>query len=574
MHGPVLFLVPARAGSRRLPGKNLVPLAGIPLVARAVRTARRAARLLPGDGHRVVVSTDCPEIAGVARAWGAEVPFLRPAHLSDDQAGSVDVALHALDALGGPFAGLALVQPTSPLTLPEDLVTAVHRFLAGDGEPVVTVAAAKPPAWTQRLAEGVLTPVAAEAEGPFAAANGACYVVAPERLRRTRLFEEPGATRAVMMPAQRSVDVDTAADLQLAAALLAAREVEGFELAGRRIGAGAPCLVIAEAGVNHDGDVAEAHRLIDAAAEAGADAVKFQTWITEALVRPGAPRAAYQERNDPGSADQFAMLKALELPFAEHSALKRHAEDRGLLFLSTPDDLESARFLIELGLPALKVGSAELTNLPYLRALAALGRPLLISTGMGTLLEVAQALDAVADAAEVKVALFHAVSSYPAPVGELNLRAITTLRQAFGVPVGLSDHSVGATAALCAVGLGLPLLEKHLTRDRSRRGPDHAASADPAQFAALVRELRAAESALGDGVKAPTPSEAGTVAAVRRVLVYARPLPAGHRLAPGDLLALRCGEPGLPPCAADELPGRVLARSVAAGAVTQEGDLT
>jgi len=343
-------------------------------------------------------------------------------------------------------------------------------------------------------------------------------------------------------------------------------------IGSREIGPGRPCFIIAEAGVNHNGDLALARRLVDAAAESGADAVKFQTWITEKLCRPGAKKADYQQRACPGEEDQFKMLKRLELPYEWHPELKARAEERGLVFLSTPDDLDSARFLCEIGMPAVKVGSAELTNLSYLEQLARLGKPLIVSTGMGTLEEVARAVEAIRAATAAPFALLHCISAYPAPDEEMNLRAMATLRQAFGVPVGLSDHTTGHMAAMLGVALGMSIYERHLTLDKRMEGPDHAASADPLEFAEVARMIRKAEIMLGSGEKKMAPSEINTRQAVARTLVYAVALKAGHSVGKADFEALRCGLPGLPPDAAARLTGRVLRRAVDQGGVVAETD--
>jgi N-acetylneuraminate synthase/N,N'-diacetyllegionaminate synthase len=578
----VLFLVPARAGSKGLPGKNLRTLAGIPLVGWAARAAAGAARLLGGGPHRVLCSTDDEAIAAAAREWGAETPFLRPAALATDTAGAVDVARHALEwctSRGERVDAVALVQPTSPLALPEDLAAAVRAFLAG-GAPVVSVSPTHPAAWTYALDGDRLRGTSAPAgpdrrqdHAPAFVPNGAVFVASPAHLRAGRDFTEPGLTRAVVMPAERGVDVDTEADLLMCEGLLAGRPAAPVRIGARTLGGGAPCFVIAEAGVNHDGDVAAAHQLVDAAAEAGADAVKFQTWITEKLARPGARKAEYQDVNAPADTDQFTMLKRLELPWAVHAELQRHAHERGLVFLSTPDEIDSARFLAALPVPALKIGSAELSNIPYLRDLAALRTPILLSTGMGTMAEVARAVDVLTEGGTPALALLHCVSAYPAPEEEMNLAAMAAMRQAFGVPVGLSDHTTGTAAAVVGAGLGMALLEKHLTLDRARTGPDHAASADPATFREMVGLLRRAEALRGDGRKRPTPSEVPTAAAVRRTLLYARDLPAGHVLGPSDFEALRSGDPGLGPEGAERLGGRVLARAVRSGTAVADEHL-
>ncbi len=330
-----------------------------------------------------------------------------------------------------------------------------------------------------------------------------------------------------------------------------------------RIGAGERAFVIAEAGVNHNGDLDIARRLIDAAAEAGADAVKFQTFRTEALVSESAPKAQYQRETTGEAESQRAMLAKLELSAEAHASLRAQAIRRGLVFFSTPFDEAIADLLSDLGVELLKVPSGEVTNLPLLRHLAAKGRPILVSTGMCTLDEVATAVEAIRAAGDPPMALLHCVSAYPAPVEDTNLRAMDTLRQRFGRPVGLSDHSLGIEIALAAVARGAALLEKHLTLDHSLPGPDHRASLTPAEFAALVRGVRAVEAALGDGDKRPMPSELDTRAVARRSLVAARALPAGHRLQRTDVAIKRPGT-GIAPAELDRVMGRTLARGVAA----------
>lgn len=351
------------------------------------------------------------------------------------------------------------------------------------------------------------------------------------------------------------------------------RSVRGqmLHISNRVVGPGNPCFVIAEAGVNHNGDRDAAHRLVDAAAETGADAVKFQTWITEEVCARGAAKAEYQKAEQLEE-DQFEMLKRLELPYAWHAELKAHAEERGILFLSTPDELQSARFLCDLGVPAIKIGSGELTNLPYLAEVSALGRPLILSTGMSDLPAVARALEVVRRAnPSGEVALLHCVSAYPAPESEMNLRCIDTLRNAFEVTVGLSDHTTGSMAAILGAGLGMTIYERHLTLGRNLPGPDQSSSTEPEAFADIVRSIRKAESMMGSGMKATAASEATNAAAVQRVLVFTRDLPAGYSIGEGDVKALRSGQSGLAPSELPRLLGRVLSSSVAVGAVVRDG---
>jgi N-acetylneuraminate synthase len=336
----------------------------------------------------------------------------------------------------------------------------------------------------------------------------------------------------------------------------------------RKVGAGQPCFIIAEAGVNHNGRSDLALKLVDAAAEAGADAVKFQTFRAERLASPGAPKAAYQVKTTGGGESQFEMLKRLELSAEAHRELVARARERGIVFLSTPFDEESADFLDGLGAAALKIGSGELTNLPLVAHVARKGKPVIISTGMSWLAEVEAAVRAVEEAGNRQVALLHCVTNYPADPADANLRAMRTLEQAFGVPVGYSDHTVGIEVALAAVALGACIIEKHFTLDRSLPGPDHQASLEPAELAALVRGIRAVEKALGTGRKQPAPAEAETARAARRSLVMAKDAPAGTVLTESHV-ALRRPGTGLPPAMLKSVVGRTLRRDVAAGAVIE-----
>jgi N,N'-diacetyllegionaminate synthase len=330
-----------------------------------------------------------------------------------------------------------------------------------------------------------------------------------------------------------------------------------IEIPGRKIGSGQPCFVIAEAGVNHNGDVEVAKRLVEAAAEAGADAVKFQTWITEKLVTPEAGLAAYQRKNMGREMSQFEMLKALELSQADFREIRRHADAKGILFLSTPLDEDSADFLERLGVPLFKVGSGEVTNLPYLRHVGRKGRPVILSTGMSTLGEVEAAVRAIEETGNRQLSLLHCVSDYPADSKDCNLRAMDTLATAFGYPVGFSDHTLGIEVSLAAVARGACVLEKHFTLSKDMHGPDHQASLDPPELALMVRSIRLVERSLGDGMKRPTAAELATRRVVQRSIVTARDLEAGETISGADI-ALRRANGGLPPSCLPLVIGRVV----------------
>jgi len=325
-----------------------------------------------------------------------------------------------------------------------------------------------------------------------------------------------------------------------------------------------PCFIIAEAGVNHNGDLQMAKQLVDVAAVAGADAVKFQTFKAEALATNDAPLADYMTAAGEESSGQTELLKRLELPDEAFAELKEYCNLRGIRFMSTAFDEASADLLVNLGMDVIKVPSGELTNIPFLRHLAGFGLPTILSTGMGTLDEVETALKALENGGAGPVAILHCVSAYPAPPMAMNLRAMDTMREAFGRPVGLSDHTEGISIALAAVARGACVLEKHFTLDRTLPGPDHAASLEPPELRELVAQVRAVESALGDGVKQPTEAEMNTRDVARRSVALARDLPAGHVLALGDLVLRRPGT-GIPPGDLDRLVGKRLTSDRPAG---------
>ncbi len=304
-------------------------------------------------------------------------------------------------------------------------------------------------------------------------------------------------------------------------------------------------LIIAEAGVNHNGDPGRAREMVAAAAAAGADLVKFQAFDSTSLAASGAATAPYQAATT-GETSQVALLEELELGTDDFAALAKTCQDQGIGFLCTPFGAEQAGALLALGMDYIKVASGELTNAPALRAFGGLGRPILLSTGMATLDEVGEALATLEAAGADEITLLHCTSLYPAPIETVNLRAMVTMAETFGRPVGYSDHSLGDHVAVAAVALGACVIEKHFTLDRSLPGPDHAASLEPDELAAMVGRLRETAAALGDGVKRPAPGELETAALVRRSWHAARDLAAGTRLTVEDVVLKRPAD-GLAP---------------------------
>ncbi|HLX79279.1 MAG TPA: N-acetylneuraminate synthase [Burkholderiales bacterium] len=343
--------------------------------------------------------------------------------------------------------------------------------------------------------------------------------------------------------------------------------------------------VIAEAGVNHNGSPELAMRLVDVAAEAGADAIKFQSFRADSLVGRSAPRAEYQKRNQPGEISQHDMLKKLELSEAVQRELNERSRSRGIEFMSSPFDADSLDFLASgIGVKRIKIGSGEITNAPLLLRAARTGLPLILSTGMSTLKEVEAALGVLAlgytgpsaapgeaafraayvsaagrGALREKVSLLHCTSEYPAPANEINLRAMDTLRETFGLPTGFSDHSAGIAAAIAAAARGAVIVEKHYTLDRAMPGPDHKASLEPAQLAEMISSIRVASAALGSASKEPAPSELGNRAIARRSLVAARDIRKGERFSAADIAVKRPGG-GISPMSYWDWVGKVAER--------------
>jgi len=347
-----------------------------------------------------------------------------------------------------------------------------------------------------------------------------------------------------------------------------------IQIGRRTIGAHHPCFVIAEAGINHNGDRRRALDLVEAAAESGADAVKFQHFAPELLARADAGLSDYQAENLGVRKSQREMLRELVLPPDALAAARERATACGLTFLCTAFDLESARSIADL-VPAWKVSSTDLTNFPFLEELSAFGKPLILSSGMATLAEVEEAVAFVrprfGGGASGSVALLHCVSSYPAPVDQSNLAVLPLLRERLRAPVGYSDHTLGIGAAVAACALGAAIIEKHLTLDRRLSGPDHKASLDPKGFARMVAAIREAQASLGKAVKEPQPSEREHRISVRRSLHAAHDLDSGHPLGRDDVLALRPAD-GIDPRELPNLIGRRLIRPVSAGAPLKVAD--
>ncbi|MEM6377525.1 MAG: N-acetylneuraminate synthase [Bacteroidota bacterium] len=317
-------------------------------------------------------------------------------------------------------------------------------------------------------------------------------------------------------------------------------------------------LIIAEAGVNHNGDIDTAKALIRVAADAGADFVKFQTFKSEKLVSSAAPQAAYQSQSSPADS-QLEMIKKYELDEATHLELIKTCKEHGIQFLSTAFDLESIDLLDKIGIPIFKIPSGELTNLPYLEKIGALNKNVILSTGMANLSEIEQAIDILLQAGmkRYEIAVLHCNTEYPTPFEDVNLKAMQTIADAFKVAVGYSDHTLGIEVPIAAVALGASCIEKHFTLDRNMPGPDHKASLEPAELKAMIKAIRNIEIALGSGIKKPSTSETKNIAVARKSIHLNKHVPAGHILTKADLIMKRPGD-GISPMLLNMVLGKAL----------------
>jgi len=329
-----------------------------------------------------------------------------------------------------------------------------------------------------------------------------------------------------------------------------------IQIGHKTIGPRQPTFIIAEIGINHNGDPETALQMVEEAARCGADAVKFQTFQADKLLSKDTAKAKYVEASTGEEESFYDMFKRLELSEKTYEEIAQLCRSLGLIFLSTPFDYDSMNLLVDLGVPAFKVASGDLTNLPFLKALAFKKLPLLVSTGMSTLGEVEEAVITIENFGDrSKLILLHCTSNYPPSIEDINLRAMVTMENAFRVPVGYSDHTRGITTAIAAVTLGACVLEKHFTLDKSMPGPDQALSSDPAEMTALVEAMRGVEKALGSPIKAPVEAEIEIRQIGRRSVVAARPILKGTKITPEMVTVKRPGS-GIAPKDTDLVIGR------------------
>jgi len=334
-----------------------------------------------------------------------------------------------------------------------------------------------------------------------------------------------------------------------------------IKIGNKLIGEGQPCFIIAEAGVNHNGSLELAKKLIDAAKESGSDSIKFQTFKSERIATADAEMAKYQKENTGKEEAQLEMLKRAELSYGDFRELKKYCDEKGIIFLSTPHSCNEDVDLVAELCPAIKVASGDLTNIPLLKYIARKNLPIILSTGMSAMEEVENALEAVKKEGNDKIIILHCTNNYPCPINEVNLRAINTLKEKFKLPTGYSDHTEGINISTYAAAAGACVLEKHLTLDKNLPGPDHKASLEAEDLKEMVLAIRNLERALGDGVKKPAESELETAKIARKSLVAQKDIKKGEAIREGMITVKRPGT-GIPPGKMNEIIGKKAARDI------------
>lgn len=517
-------LIPARGGSKRVPRKNLRRVGGRTLVELAVRCAIDAG--IP----RVYVSTDDEEIAMHATECGA-IAVRRPDELSRDTSSTEEAITHwwrKLPVEERPDT-FVLLQPTSPLRTSQHVSEAVSLLVQSGADSVVSVTKSAMHAFAGRVrpreAGDEWKPDRPHDRRPMTQSasvaqigheNGAIWALRRELWERTG-YRQGGDCRAYVMSAEDSIDVDSESDLTHANAVLAARAANAptVEIAGRVIGAGRPVYVVAEVGVNHNGNIATACELVREASVAGADAVKFQK-RTPLLSVPVERRSQLRESctAEPGVViTELQHRERMEFDVDGYARIDAQCREDGLPWFASPWDPPSVAFLSDCDVPAFKIASATVTDIETVAAVASTRKPVIMSTGMSTWRQVDAAVHALSGSPLV---LLHCVSTYPAENAEVNLRVMDELRRRYGVPVGYSGHERGLQVSVAAAALGACVIERHITLDRAMRGSDHGGSLEPKGFAQLVRDVRAVEVAMGDGEKRLTPREEAQARRLRR----------------------------------------------------------
>ena len=579
----ILAVILARGGSKRLPGKNIKKLGGVSLIGYTIQAAAQSAMI-----DKVVVSSDSDEILKVSSAFPCLVQK-RPAHLAEDATTSQDslryVAAEFEKEQQEEYDLIVLLQPTCPFRKTAEIERCITEVIEHDADSsqTVTLVKEKPELmFVEDAIEGKLTFSNKAAffdkslRKTHYILNGAVYVVKKEVFLSTgRLYGEKNIP--IVMTQEDSLDIDTHADWYTAEKLWEERKKNNHKMsisiAGKAVGDNYPAFIIAEIGVNHNGDMDLARKLIDLAVEAGADAVKFQNFNPQTGTSKFTPKVSYQKENDGLEGNYQTMLERLKITEDQTRMLAEYAAQKGIIFLSTASDAESLEILKKVDPPAYKIGSPHITNLPLLKDTAKCGKPMIIATGMASYEEIDEAIQICKEAGNKQIILLHAVSDYPTRFPDANLKVITSLRERYPTfTIGYSDHTLGIEASTAAVALGARVLERHFTLDKTMPGPDHKASLVPRELEALVSAVRNVETALGDGVKRRTAREEEVARIARRSVVAHVDIPAGTVLM-AELIRMKKPETGIKPKYYWDLLGKRAIKDIEADRALQWADI-
>jgi len=531
----IIAIIPARGGSKGIFKKNIKLLAGKPLIAYSIEQAKRSKSV-----NKVIVSTDDDEISEIARRYGADV-LIRPKELAHDDTPMIPVIKQVVNEIEKKekVDYVILLQPTSPLRLPEHIDKAVEMLNNGfDSVTSVTNFNFKLGSIVKINEEKTINAlnekfVGCRQKNELYWVDGSIFGYKRDVI--DRLEERPWCENnaALFIEEKYACDIDTEEQWKDIEKKIMRDNLEIKEDNN--------VLMIAEAGGNHNGSLELAKKMVDAAKDAECDIVKFQTYTAAGVMIKKTPKADYH-KEEGNQESYFDLQKSMELSKEEFKELKLYCEEKRIKFLSSPHaGEESVDWLEEIGIDIYKIGSGELNNLPFLKYVAKTGKPIILSTGMGTIEEIKEAVEAIKEEGNNKIKLMQCTSEYPCPIENINLRAIKTISNGFGLPVGFSDHTPGLGVVGAAIGMGAMIIEKHFTLDKNMKGPDHKASLEPDELKKYVEIIRNVEKALGDGVKKPTATELEVAKVARKSIVSIKEIKKGKVITKEDLGIKRPG---------------------------------
>jgi N,N'-diacetyllegionaminate synthase len=571
----VLAILPARGGSKRIPHKNRKRLCGKPLITYTLDQAKKSMYI-----DTVVVSSDDTEILEVCRPYNC-IRQKRPLHLAEDTTPTLDVIRHVLRQTEQEQNVIAdiiiLLQPTSPLRTSSIIDECIEKVVDENLDSVHTVTQVQEhPSIMFKQERNKHTFNNKEAffdkqkRKKYSILNGAVWAITRNTVMITGLYGEKNGH--VMMDRHSSIDIDTFEDWLIAEKRIQTPRSE-IKIANKTIGDNHPVFIIAEAGVNHNGDLSLAKKLIDVAYDSGADAVKFQTFNPLTGTNSTAEKTEYQKENDGAQGNYQTMLQQLQLSEGQFKQLAQYAKEKGILFMSTASDHESLEIVKRLDVPAFKIGSGHITNIPLLQETAKCGKPMIMSVGMATYTEIDEAIAAIINEGNNDIILLHCVSQYPTPIDDANLNMVTELKKEYSsILIGYSDHTIGNEASIASIALGACMIERHITLDKTMNGPDHKASLELHELKDLVIKAKEMKRLLGTGEKKRTPGEEEVAKKARRSIFAHQNIPSGT-IIKNDMIRMKKPETGLKPKYYTEVIGRKTIRDIAADTPLQWEDI-